>query len=711
MKSLFTFLLVLALAGTATAGKLVRYTLTVTDTTVSYTGKVRHAIAVNGQIPMPTLYFTEGDTAEVTVHNRMHHETSVHWHGLLLPNEEDGVSYLTTAPILPHGSHRFRFVIRQHGTYWYHSHTMLQEQSGMYGAIVIYPAGGKTGKEEVMLLGDWTDENPHQVERSLHYATDWYMIRKNAVQSYGEAIAQGHFGAKLENEWKRMHAMDVSDVYYNRFLVNGRSSDTRPAYAAGEKVRLRVINGSSSTYFWLQYSGGKMTVVASDGKATEPVEVDRFIVATSETYDVEITIPPGGGGIVTALAEDRTGTARLVLGNADTTAAARPDRLLYFEGMKMMNDMMKLNGNMNDMGMQMSLQQMDMNTVMYPEIVTPKDSGSIVTLNYGMLRSPEKTKLPEGPFRELHFELTGNMNRYVWTINNRTVSESDMIEIRKGENIRIIITNNSMMRHPMHLHGHFFRIVNRHGDYAPLKNVLDIMPMETDTIEFNASEEYGNWYFHCHILYHMMSGMGRIFTYAGSPTNPQIPDAAKALKKVYAEDRRLYAGAEIGLESNGSDGEISLMNTRWKMDAEWRVGLKKSSGYETESHIGRYFGRNQFLMAYTGWDFRNRAHESKGLNLFGQENDKDSRSVACIGLRYTLPFFIQADLRLDHTGDLRLQLLRDDIPVSPRIRAWGMVNSDLEYSAGMRYILTKYFSASAHYDSDMGWGGGLVFTY
>jgi len=206
------------------AQKLVRYDLTVSDTLVNYTGKKRKAIAVNGQIPMPTLYFTEGDTAEVYVHNKLHHETSIHWHGLLLPNEQDGVPYLTTAPIKPHSTHQYKFVIRQSGTYWYHSHTMLQEQVGMYGAIVIHKKDSRPKHEEVLLLSDWSDENPHQIERSLHYATDWYMIRKNAVQSYTEAIKAGKLKTKLENEWKRMHAMDVSDVYYERFLMNGKSS-------------------------------------------------------------------------------------------------------------------------------------------------------------------------------------------------------------------------------------------------------------------------------------------------------------------------------------------------------------------------------------------------------------------------------------------------------------------------------------------------------
>ncbi len=398
--------------------------------------------------------------------------------------------------------------------------------------------------------------------------------------------------------------------------------------------------------------------------------------------------------------------------------------------MQMMNDMMTVGGNMKDMGMNMSLQQMDMNVVMYPEISGELESKRKkrkkqsehhhhheqemempITLNYAMLKSPVKTTLPDVPFRELHFELTGNMNRYVWTVNKKAISESDKIKIKAGENIRIIVTNNSMMRHPMHLHGHFFRIVNGQGDYAPLKNVLDIMPMETDTIEFNASEEYGDWYFHCHILYHMMAGMGRIFTYENTPPNPQIPNPKKALRKVYADDRRFYLGAEVGLETNGSDGEVSLMNTRWKFDVEWRLGYNKQAGFETESHFGRYLDKNQFLLIYTGWDWRYREGHQEEKNIFQQTSTKNDRGVACFGLQYTMPFFIVADLRFDHTGYVRLQISRDDIPITKRLRLWGMFNTDLEYSVGARYILSKYISASTHYDSDMGFGAGLTFTY
>jgi hypothetical protein len=422
-----------------------------------------------------------------------------------------------------------------------------------------------------------------------------------------------------------------------------------------------------------------------------------------------------------ATSEDRTGRASVWLGQGPKKLASPLGTLKYFEGMKMMNDMMTVGMEMKDMGMNMGLQKMDMNAVMYPEVADQgqgadhgdhgaHQAGDMVTLNYGMLKAPRNTAFPAAAVRTLSFELTGNMNRYVWTINDRTVSETDKILIRKGEITRIIMTNNSMMRHPMHLHGHYFRVLNGQGEYSPLKNVLDIMPMETDTIEFFNSES-GDWFFHCHILYHMMSGMGRIFTYENSPPNPQVPDPRKALKKVYADDRRFYSRAEISLESNGSDGELSLANTRWLLQTEWRLGLTDERGYESESHAGRYLDKNQFLLAYTGWDYRSRSHGETGRNLFGQKNTKDGRGVLCLGLAYTLPWFIVADLRVDHTGNLRLQVRRDDIPLTARLRGWGTVNSDLEYSAGLRYTLTKYLSLSTHYDSDMAFGAGVTITY
>lgn len=728
MKRLFSLLFFISLSQITIGQNVKRYDLHIKDTIVNFSGKSKIGIAINGQIPAPTLEFTEGDIAEIHVHNHMHHETSLHWHGLILPNEMDGVPYLTTAPIKPHSEAVYRFPIVQNGTYWYHSHTMLQEQIGMYGAFIIHKKEASKIKEKVVLLSDWSDENPSQIERSLHQATDWYAIKKGATQNYLQAIKEKHFGTKLENEWKRMMAMDVSDVYYEKFLINGKPFENLPDVKPGEKIRLRVINGSASTYFWLQFSGGKMTVVASDGADVKPVAVDKIIVGVSESYDIILTIPENGSYEFLATSEDRTGSTSLWLGNGDKKPIQPMERLNYFEGMKMMNDMMSLGGKMNDMGMNMSLQQMDMNAVMYPEVNGSKSemnseneqqlhqmnhetSAEKVTLNYNMLSAPTKTTLPNKPFRELTFELTGNMNRYVWTMDNKTISETDKILIKKGENIRIILKNNSMMRHPMHLHGHFFRIVNQYGDYSPLKNVMDIMPMETNIIEFNASENYGDWYFHCHILYHMMSGMGKIFSYENSPVNPQLGNPKKTLRKVYADDRRFYLGAEIGVESNSSDGEIRYSNTRWMAQGEWHAGFRKEYGYESALHFGRFFGKNQFWFPYIGTDFRYRSNNEIETNLFNQNNTKNKRAVAVAGLQYTLPWFVVADARIDHEGKIRFEIARNDIPLTERLRLRAKWNTDKEWTVGAKYILTKYWSISSHYDSDMNWGAGLTFTY
>lgn len=737
----------------ALKGKIIRYDLFVKDTTVNYTGKKRHAIAVNGSIPMPTLYFTEGDTAEIYVHNTLNEETILHWHGVILPNQYDGVPYLTTQPIAPGQTHLFKFPIIQNGTYWYHSHQRLQEQSGMYGELVFYKRDEPKMKEYPLVLSDWTDMNPKEVNRSLHNATDWFAIQKGTTQSYADALKLGNFKTKLANEWKRMNAMDVSDVYYDRFLINGKPVNEQPQFKAGDKVRLRITNGGSSTYFWLNWAGGKITVVANDGEDVEPVMVDRLIIAVAETYDVIVTIPKTGSYEFLATAEDRSKSTSLWLGSGKKFGAAHLPKLKYFAGMNMMNGMMKMNGNMKPMdGMEMANQVMDMNTVMYPEITGPETSGSkkgampgmdmksspakakkkddmagmdmgssssdMVTLNYGMLKATKKTTLPNQPTKNLYFELTGNMNRYVWTINNKTLSEAEKILIHKGENVRIVMYNNTMMRHPMHLHGHFFRVLNGQGDYSPLKNTLDIMPMERDTIEFAATES-GDWFFHCHILYHMMSGMGRVFEYENSPPNPEIPNPEKAYQMVKMGDRMPHLTARVGLESNGSDGNVRLYNTRWQAGSLWHLGLNNRKGYESETMVGRYIGKMQWLLPYVGFDYHYKQFDPKEKNIFGSDyknmfgqlSNKENRHTVMAGVAYTLPMLVVADARVDGNGKFRFQLGREDIPVSPRLRFNLMLNTDKEYTAGLRYIVTKYFSLSSHYDSDMGLGGGLTLTY
>lgn len=718
-----------------TPPRTVRYDLYVRDTIVNFSGKPKRAIAVNGQIPMPTLTFTEGDTAEIYVHNELDEETSLHWHGVFVPNKYDGVPNLTQMPIKPHTTHLYTFPIIQHGTHWYHSHTGLQEQIGMYGSFIMNKQEELDIPTVPIILSEWTDLNPKNVHRMLHNASDWFAIQKGTTQSYAEAILSGHFKTKLTNEWKRMSAMDVSDIYYDQFLINGKNESHLTQFKAGDKVRLRITNGGASTYFWLSYAGGKITVVASDGNDIEPVEVDRLIIAVAETYDVILTIPNDKMAyefLVTS--EDRNKSASLFLGDGIKQLSTPLSKLKYFEGMKMMNSMMKMNGDMEDSGMKMSLNKMDMNSVMYPEITgnetMKKDNkmgpmkmgegqhdshkpSDIVTLNYTMLKSPTKTSLPEGSaVKELKFELTGNMNRYVWSLDNKVISESDKILIKKGEIVRMIIHNNSMMRHPMHLHGHDFRVINGKGDYAPLKNTIDIMPMETDTIEFAASKS-GDWFFHCHILYHTMSGMGRVFSYENSPANPEIPNPKLAQRKLFADDRKFHFMAENDFATNGNDGEAILSNTRWSIGTGWRLGYNDKHGYETETHIGRYIGKMQWLMPFVGFDWRYRKMgiDEQEKNLFKQSNTKDGRFVFSAGFNYTLPMLIIAKAEVFTDGNVRLQFERKDIPVSKRLRMGLMWNTDKEYMAELKYILTRNFSFRTHYDSDMGLGFGLNVNY
>ena len=729
--------------------RIVHYDLYVKDTIVEYAAKEKRAIAVNGQIPMPTLEFTEGDTAEIVLHNLLKESTSLHWHGLFLPNKEDGVPYLTQMPIRSGETRTYRFPIIQNGTHWYHSHSGLQEQIGMYGSFIIHKkAGDKTFRVGIddlpsipIIISEWTNLNPKNVNRMLHNASDWFAIKKGSTQSYSEAITAGYLRTKLTNEWKRMLAMDVSDIYYDRILLNGSQSSAftavgKKALKGGDKIRLRISNAGASSYFWLRYAGGKMTVVASDGNDVEPVDVDRLIIAVSETYDIVVTIPENTKSYMfMATTEDRTQSASFFLGNGIKQILPEMPHLKYFEGMKMMNDMMEMDGDLDDMGMNMSLNQMDMNVVMYPEMSNetmqenehqhhPMDLGddhksgdsiiskNIVTLNYAMLKSPNASSLPnDAPILQIKFTLTGNMNRYVWSIYNRVLSESDKILVKKGEILRIILYNNSMMRHPMHLHGNDFRLLNKHGEYAPMKNIIDIMPMETDTIEFLANTD-GDWFFHCHILYHMMAGMNRVFA-VGNYQNPYLPNREKAYKLLQRESNMPHFMVKNDFATNGNDGELMLMNARYSLTMDWRLGYHSKHGYEIETHLGRYIGKMQWLMPFIGldWRYRNDGNKQDEKTPFNQSNKKDKRTAFSLGVMYTLPMLLNAQAEIYHDGIVRLSMVREDIPLSKRLRAGFMVNTDLEYMLDLNYVLARNFSIRTHYDSDMGIGIGLTVSY
>ncbi len=311
---------------TLQAGELRRYVLKIDTCKVNLSGKkvVDFALCVNGVIPAPVLEFTEGDIAEIKVINELNEETSVHWHGILLPNEMDGVSYVTTLPIKAKSEYLFKFPIRQSGTYWYHSHTGLQEQRGIYGALVLHPKikpSVKVDKEYVAILSDWTDENPSQVLSHLKKDGDYYRFKKNRIPSWWDAWQKDSLSDLWRSEWTRMGAMDLSDVGYDRFLINGKSSD-KIDLKPGAKLRLRLINAGASTYFYIQVGQRPFTVMASDGIDVKPVKVKEFLIGMGETYDLLVTGVPGKNLELRATAQDVSGYTSLHIGEGELESPA-----------------------------------------------------------------------------------------------------------------------------------------------------------------------------------------------------------------------------------------------------------------------------------------------------------------------------------------------------------------------------------------------------
>lgn len=394
MRFIIIITLLAAFGGAISASAAtVTYALEIAETTLAPAGKEVAALTINGGVPGPTLRFREGDTARITVRNRLARETtSIHWHGLLVPNEMDGVPHVTTPPIQPGADHVFEFELRHSGTYWYHSHTGLQEQRGVYGSIVIEPRGGETvaaDRDYVVLLSDWTNENPHEVMRTLMRGSDYYAIRKGNAQSLVGAHRAGQLAEYFRREASRMPPMDVSDVYYDAFLLNGKPQQALEA-KPGETVRLRLINGSASTYFYVHSATGPMTIVAADGPEVKPAQVDRLLMAIAETYDVLVTIPEEGSWELRAIAQDNSGYASLFLGEgAPHPAASMPPPQLYA-----MDEMLAA-----------GLSSID------PDMAEEGNSAR-PHAPYELLEARDATTLPaDAPVREMELRLTGDMVR------------------------------------------------------------------------------------------------------------------------------------------------------------------------------------------------------------------------------------------------------------------------------------------------------------
>lgn len=719
-------------------------------------------------------------------------ETSVHWHGFLLPNYFDGVPYLSTPPIRPGKTLKYEFPIRQSGTYWYHSHTMLQEQSGVFGSIIINPKikALDYDKDLVIMLSDWTNEKPINVLRNLKRGNEWYQMKKGTATPLNQVIAQGAFGAQLNFFKQRMEGADIADIYYPAFLTNGKQSAEYPEFKPGEKVRLRIINGSASSQFWMTFGGEAPMLVSADGMDVVPIAHNKTFIAIAETYDFIVTIPLNGKIELRAMAQDGSGITTAYFGNGTVLPAEvlpKPNKIAMMKemakmdmkmgapalkfnpkkderyemkekyGMKMDHSKMDMekDSSENKETMKMDHSKMDMNKnssknkemvkMDHSKMDMKKDSsGNKETMkmdhskmdassskdkmkkdgmkmddmnmdmfaeyNYDYLKSPENTSYDSKlPVKEILLNLTGNMQRYIWSLNGVPLNEADKIAIKKDEVTRITFNNLTMMHHPMHLHGHFFRVINENGDYSPLKHTVNVPPMQQVTIEFhgNDGDEYGDWFFHCHILYHMMSGMARVVSYE-TPRDSRM--AGYPEKNLIEEADRFYAWSMLDVASNMTAFNFVASDIRNQFNVNAEFGWNKNM--EAEVTYERYL--YDYFRVFGGVNFENEIDKSL----------EEITTTAIVGIRYLTPYLFNLDVRID--SKLRPQIsLNRSIMIFPRTALFGSYEYQFDFdwannlpvgenfsgettwNAGIEYFISRNFSLTAGYANRYGAGAGL----
>jgi len=734
------FLIIALFLPALSIADVVEYEFDIDIKEVNLTGTTVQALAIDNQIPAPTLTAVVGDVLRATFHNRLDSATSVHWHGVLLPGDQDGVPFLNTQPIGAGESHTFEFPITHAGTFWYHSHTDLQVQKGLYGALVFEDnaadgAAVAQMADRVVLFSDWTDEPAQSVLTNLKARDDFYAYKRNTIQSWDKVLQNGSDAVRnrLAGSISRMGPMDLADVGYDTFLVNGQSESTLEDFGAQEgEVKLRMINGSTSSYYEVEYAAGPMTIIAADGQDVEPIQVKRLRIATAETYDVIVPLAAGQSFELRATSIDGSGYSSIFVGEGERVSAPDVPRPNPF-----------LQGHM-DMGMSMDMSTADSSSMMHdhgamevaieesetmpmhehanaetaaqePESMAMHEhgsddssasdsaamamheheassmemSGGVIEhmTDYSQLMATHVTTLPLAQeWRQIELALTGNMERYVWSFNGKTAAESPQILIRKGENVRFLLTNDTMMHHPLHLHGHFFRVVNQHGERSPLKHTVNVPPMGSITIEFDANEEE-DWLFHCHNQFHMKTGMNRVVSY--KETSLFTP----AIDRLIRPSTRWFDINNFHVMSSFVDYELSLFDERHEFGLE--VDTDFAGSYEVHGLYTYHFG--QFVSAFAGFESRVHHHDN-------------THDIGIAGLNLTLPLLIDSEWRVNDHGRFRLEL-QSEIPLTRRFGIDWRWNTDNEYRYGVNFRLNSRWSLTVHTDTEYGDGVGIKFFY
>ena len=522
-------------------------TLRIARQTMRIDGKVSRAIGINGTVPGPLIRLKQGQTARLSVVNDLDVDSSIHWHGLLLPFQMDGVPGVSFPGIKPRSTFVYEFPVIQSGTYWYHSHSGLQEQLGHYGPIVVDPDVADPNaydREHVVVLSDHSPLSPEAIFRKMKVNPGHFNMQR---QTLSGLLAGKDQSAKERLDWgkMRMDPTDVADANGStyQFLVNGHGpkDNWTALFNPGERVRLRIVNASAMTIFNVRIPGLRLTIVQADGLNVRPVEVDEFQIAVAETYDVIVTPTDNRAYTLVAEANDRSGLGRATLApRAGMAAEVPPFRERPLATMKDMGmgDMDMSGGAMADMdhsamggmaGMDHGAMKMrdfsvapqvDKNPGVQTISPMPSDrmgepgqgleNAKHKVLTYHDLVALDKNPDVRAPDRSLDIHLTGNMERFMWSFDGMKMSDHhDPIPFLEGERVRINLINDSMMSHPIHLHGHFFELVTGKGDHSPRKHTVLVQPGGTASFDFTA-DALGDWAFHCHMLYHMHAGMMRV---------------------------------------------------------------------------------------------------------------------------------------------------------------------------------------------------------
>ena len=549
------------------------FDLFIGETPVNITGAARTAMTINGSLPGPILRWREGDTVTLRVRNRLKEDTSIHWHGIILPANMDGVPGLSFHGIAPDGMYEYKFKVNQNGTYWYHSHSGLQEQLGVYGALVIdakEPEPFSYDRDYVVLLSDWTDENPTRVLAKLKKQSDYYNQHRRTVGDFIDDVSEMGWSAAVADRkmWAemKMSPTDLADVsgYTYTYLMNGQAPNGNwtGIFKPGEKIRLRFINASAMTYFDVRIPGLKMTVVAADGLHVKPVSVDEFRIAVAETYDVIVEPDSEQAYTVFAQSMDRTGYARGTLAVQEGLSAPVPSPdprpLIAMGDMGMDHGSMggMDHGNMAGMdhgsmagmdhgSMQGGMAGMDHsqmagmdhsgmagmagamqahpasetnNPLVDMQTMTPthklddpgiglRDNGRRV-LTYSDLRSTFPDPDGREPSRTIELHLTGHMEKFSWSFDGIKFSDAEPLRLKYGERVRITLVNDTMMTHPIHLHGMWSDLEDANGNFLVRKHTIDMPPGSKRSYRVTA-DALGRWAYHCHLLLHMEMGMFR----------------------------------------------------------------------------------------------------------------------------------------------------------------------------------------------------------